>query len=113
LQLVDGIYNKDDQSMSFTQVRVTVDTMAEFQVLTHDYGAEYGGVGGVIVNAVTKSGTNQFHGSGFYYGQDDRFNGTNYFTKQAGQKKPESGSDALRRASGSARPGHQIVVTPA
>jgi hypothetical protein len=37
--------------MAFAQARVTVDTMAEYQVMTHDYGAEYGGASGVIVNA--------------------------------------------------------------
>src|SRR5207244_10802815 len=62
LFLVDGQYNKDDRTMTFPQSRVTVDSMAEFQVLTHEYGAEYGGASGVIVNAITKSGTNQIHG---------------------------------------------------
>jgi outer membrane receptor protein involved in Fe transport len=95
LYLVDGVHNKDDQSMGFEQVRVPVDSMAEFQVLTHDYGAEYGGVGGVIVNAVTRSGTNQFHGRGFYYGQDESLNGTNHFTKLAGETKPASGRHVL------------------
>ena len=42
LFLVDGQYNKDDRTMTFPQSRVTVDSMAEFQVLTHEYGAEYG-----------------------------------------------------------------------
>jgi len=95
LFLVDGVHNKDDRSMAFAQARVTVDTMAEYQVMTHDYGAEYGGASGVIVNAVTKSGTNQFRGSGFYYKQDDKLNATNYFTKLAGEKKPESGNDVV------------------
>lgn len=95
LYLVDGVHNKDDQSMGFEQVRVPVDSMAEFQVLTHDYGAEYGGIGGVIVNAVTRSGTNQFHGRGFYYRQDDSLNATDHFTKLRGEKKPESGDDTV------------------
>src|SRR5439155_17642870 len=53
LFLVDGQYNKDDRTMTFPQSRVTVDSMAEFQVLTHEYGPEYGGASGVIVNAIT------------------------------------------------------------
>ncbi|MGH9253859.1 MAG: TonB-dependent receptor [Vicinamibacterales bacterium] len=95
LYLVDGVHNRDDRSMAFAQANVTVDSMAEYQVMTHQYGAEYGGASGVIVNAVTKSGTNQFHGRGFYYLQDNGLNGTNYFTKQRGEKDPESGSDIL------------------
>ena len=95
LFLVDGVHNKDDRGGAFTQVSMTIDAFSEYNVMTHDYGAEYGGASGVIVNAVTKSGTNQFHGSGYYYGQDDRFNATNYFAKQEGRAKPESGNDIL------------------
>jgi len=95
LFLVDGVHNKDDRGGAFTQVTMTIDAFAEYNVMTHDYGAEYGGASGVIVNAVTKSGTNEFHGSGYYYGQDDRFNSTNYFTKVEGREKPESGNDII------------------
>ncbi|HYR88762.1 MAG TPA: TonB-dependent receptor [Terriglobia bacterium] len=95
LFLVDGQYNKDDRTMTFPQSRVTVDSMAEFQVLTHEYGAEYGGASGVIVNAVTKSGTNDVHGRAFFYFQDNSLNSTNYFLKQEGKKNPESGSKSF------------------
>ena len=95
LYLVDGQYNKDDRTGTFPQSRVTVDSMAEFQVLTHEYGAEYGGASGVIVNAITKSGTNQFHGRGFYFLQDAKLNATNYFLKLEGEKNPDSGSKSI------------------
>jgi len=91
LFLVDGQYNKDDRTMTFPQSRVTVDSMAEFQVLTHEYGAEYGGASGVIVNAITKSGTNQIHGRVFSFLQDNSLNATNYFLKLNGEKNPQSG----------------------
>src|SRR5258705_340076 len=72
LYLIDGAYNNDDRSRSGGgQVgEVTVDSTAEFQVLVHEYGAEYGGAAGIIVNAVTKSGTNEFHGRAFGYYED-------------------------------------------
>ena len=41
-----------------------IDAIAEFQTLTDTYGAQYGG-NGSVVNAVSKSGTNEFHGSAF------------------------------------------------
>ena len=91
LYLVDGQYNKDDRTGTFPQSRITVDSMAEYQVLTHEYGAEYGGASGVIVNAITKSGTNQFHGRGFYFLQDSKLNAINYFDKINGDEKPDSG----------------------
>ena len=95
LYLVDGQYNKDDRTGTFPQSRVTVDSMSEFQILTHEYGAEYGGASGVIVNAITKSGTNQFHGRGFYFLQDAKLNATNYFLKLDGEKNPDSGTKSM------------------
>ena len=93
LFMVDGMYNNDDRTLtgSGSQTRMTIDTTSEFQVLVHEYGAEYGGATGAIINSVTKSGTNAFHGRGAFYYQDSGLDGTNYFTKKAGTEKPESG----------------------
>lgn len=49
----------------------------EFQVNTSNYSAEYGRAAGGVVNAVTKSGTNEFHGSGFYYQRNNRWGARN------------------------------------
>ena len=63
LWTVDGAANQDtDGGGTGPQARITLDSMAEFQVLTHQYTAEFGGSSGVIVNAVTKSGTNDLAG---------------------------------------------------
>lgn len=93
LFLVDGMYNVDDRTLSGSgsQTRMTIDTTAEFQVLTHEYGAEYGGSTGVVVNSVTKSGTNAFHGRAAYYLQDSSLDSTNFFLKQQGLEKQDSG----------------------
>lgn len=93
LFLVDGMYNNDDRTLtgSGSQTRMTIDTTAEYQVLTHEYGAEYGGATGVIVNAITRSGTNAFHGRGAYYLQDSSLDSTNYFLKREGRENPDSG----------------------
>jgi hypothetical protein len=94
LFLVDGAYDNDDRrgGSQGTQARVTLDTMAEYEVLTHHYSAEYGGSSGVVVNAVTRSGTNQLTGRAFGYYQNDDLNATNHFLKQRGEENPESGS---------------------
>ena len=54
--------------------------MAEFQVVTNRADAEYGRVTGAVINAVSKSGTNQLRGSVLYFVRNDRFDAPNFFT---------------------------------
>ena len=54
----------------------------EFQVTTSNYSAEYGRAAGGVVNAVTKSGSNEFHGEGFYYIRNNDWGASNPFTTQ-------------------------------
>jgi outer membrane receptor protein involved in Fe transport len=55
------------------------DTIAEFKILTSNYGAEFGRNGGGIVSAVTKSGTNTYHGSAYDYVRNDALNANSFF----------------------------------
>ncbi len=95
LFLVDGQNDNDSRrgGSQGTQARVSLDSMAEYQVQTHQYGAEYGGSTGVVVNSVTRSGTNSFAGRVFEYYQDDKLASTDYFLKQAGEKNDDFGSN--------------------
>jgi outer membrane receptor protein involved in Fe transport len=54
------------------------DAVKEFQVNANAYSAEYGRAGGAVINVVTKSGTNDFHGSAFDYYRDKKLNSNNY-----------------------------------
>lgn len=95
LFLVDGQSDNDSRrgGSQGTQARVSLDSMAEYQVQTHQYGAEYGGSTGVVVNSVTKSGTNKLSGRVFEYFQSNKLQATNYFLKQRGESNPDSGSN--------------------
>src|ERR1700730_4567027 len=66
----------------------SLDTISEFKVQTRDYGAEYGRAGGSYVNIVTKSGTNEIHGSVFEYFRNDIFDAENFFAVKT-SPKPE------------------------
>ena len=59
-----------------------VETVREFQVLTNNYSAEYGRSAGGIVSAITRSGTNTFHGSAFEFHRNDALDAKNYFAPE-------------------------------
>src|SRR5229473_5071870 len=56
-----------------------VDGIEEFSVLTSNYTAEYGRTSGAVINAITKSGVNQLHGTAFVFDRDKIFDAKNYF----------------------------------
>src|SRR4030088_1924543 len=56
-----------------------VDSVQEFSVITTGYTAEYGRTSGAVINAITRSGTNQFHGTGFFFDRDKIFDARNFF----------------------------------
>lgn len=64
------------------------DTIAEFRILSNNYTAEYGRNGGGTVSVVTKSGTNDFHGSLFDYLRNDAFNANDFFDNLYGNPRP-------------------------
>jgi len=65
------------------------DIVAEFQVITNNFSAEYGRNQGAVVNIVTKSGTNAFHGTGFEYHRNRNFLDTlDNIEKRSGQHGP-------------------------
>ena len=59
---------------------MSLDSISEVQIVKGVLPAEYGGVAGGQVNVISRSGTNNFHGSAFYSGQNERFNARNFFS---------------------------------
>jgi hypothetical protein len=90
--MVDGVNNNDIGSNRTILVYPSIDAIQEFKILRNSYGPEYGQAMGAIVNLVTRSGTNNLHGSAFYFGRNDKLNATDYFNSLEGIPK-----DVLRR----------------
>jgi Carboxypeptidase regulatory-like domain/TonB dependent receptor/TonB-dependent Receptor Plug Domain len=94
--MIDGISNNDRYyggiAMGETGVVgliatvVPADAIQEFTV-QQTPGAEFGVKGGAAINIVMKSGTNDFHGSTYYFRHDDWMDAKNYFTEKAGGEK--------------------------
>lgn len=73
--LLDGL-TLDETQLSNVRGGVSLDTVREFVVVSNGFSAEFGQAAGAIVSALTRSGTNQPTGRGYYYHRDDRWDAT-------------------------------------
>jgi hypothetical protein len=76
---LDGIINTDDRGGGWA-VQPIADTIQEMKVQSHNNDTEFGNVLGAVVNVVTKSGTNKFHGSAWDFARSQIFDARNPFT---------------------------------
>lgn len=90
--MIDGADNNDVGSNLALINYVSVDSVSEVKILRSNYSAEFGRSGGGQVNVVTKSGTNELHGSVYEFYRDDKFDAINYFSTldfdRDGQRDP-------------------------
>jgi outer membrane receptor protein involved in Fe transport len=96
--LIDGNDNTEqfyDENAGRTRIasQISQDAVQEFQVVSTDYSAEYGRAMGGVVNTVTKSGTNDVHGSGFYFFRSTGFNARDPFASfNPSERRVEGGA---------------------
>jgi hypothetical protein len=76
--LVDGLDN-NDAAVGSVRAVFSQEAIREFQVLTNSYSAEFGKASGGVVNIITKSGTNNLHGTGFLYFRNEALNAKDHF----------------------------------
>ena len=69
-----------DNSVNGIRSTVSQDAVQEFQIITNGYAAEYGRASGGVINIISKSGTNEFHGSAFGYLRNRYIQATNPFS---------------------------------
>jgi len=77
--LLDGTENQNPL-LAIAIINPNIDSLQEFKVTTSNYDAEFGSVAGALMQATTKSGTNQLHGTAFEFVRNDIFNTANPFT---------------------------------
>jgi hypothetical protein len=89
LWTVDGANNNDVGSNRTILIYPSLEAIEEFKIQRASYSAEFGQAAGGQINIITRGGSNEFHGSAFYFGRNDALNATNYFLEQADRPKDE------------------------
>jgi Carboxypeptidase regulatory-like domain/TonB dependent receptor-like, beta-barrel len=87
--LIDGLSN-DDDSVAGQRGGFSVDAIKEFIVVSNSFSAEYGQSSGAIVSVVTRSGTNDVNGRGFYFHRDDSWDASTAASKLVTPAPPKS-----------------------
>ncbi len=88
--LLDGVTVVTvEQNSGITDLKFTpsVDAVQEFKMQTNFFSSEYGQTGGAVVNMVTKSGTNDFHGTAYYFLRHSDLNANAWFANRAGRTR--------------------------
>jgi hypothetical protein len=92
--LIDGVTaTTQEQNGGVTDLkfRPKVEMIEEIKVETSNFSAEFGNTGGTVINMVTRSGSNEFHGSGFLYNTNNYMSANGFFNNKYGVK-PTSGT---------------------
>jgi outer membrane receptor protein involved in Fe transport len=86
LYLLDGTVandHSDNGPGSAAQTTLGVEAVLEFRMLTHNFSAEYGRNAGSVVSMVTRSGTNEFHGTAYEFVRNNIFDARDFFTQSS------------------------------
>ena len=86
--MIDGQDSNDPTVTGRQQVMNNPEIVQEFRLITNQFSAEYGQTAGSVVNLVTKSGTNDFHGSAFWFHNDNALNSCSNLDNRAGATDP-------------------------
>ncbi|MDQ6708242.1 MAG: Plug and carboxypeptidase regulatory-like domain-containing protein, partial [Acidobacteriota bacterium] len=86
---LDGVASQDSGNLNPGYLSPSVDAISEVKLLVSNYTAEYGGRTGGQLTFTIKSGTPQFHGSGFYYMRHEMFNANEWFNNKLNVEKPK------------------------
>ena len=77
---LDGADLMNRSTASNVDIRISNEVIGEFEVVTNRFDATMGQSGTAVVNAISKSGTDRFHGNGYFYLRDSKLNAPDFFT---------------------------------
>ncbi|GAB4404659.1 MAG: hypothetical protein OHK0021_17010 [Bryobacter sp.] len=81
--VIDGVdnnaYGTSNQGFSNQVVQISPDAVQEFRIETNNFSAEFGRAGGGVINATIRSGGNEFHGAGWWFGRNTSLNAFGFF----------------------------------
>jgi hypothetical protein len=95
------VANIDTGDNGGNMAKTNIDAVAEFKILTNAYQAEYGRATGGQMQVVTKSGTQEFHGSGYWYGRRSGWNANTWTNKRAAAPPPVGNGSLIEPAEAS------------
>jgi hypothetical protein len=84
--LLDGVTNNNDRQGGRTTMNLSPDAVEQFRIITNNMSAEYGRSGGAVISVVSRGGTNDLHGSGFWFLRNDNLDASNTFEARAGSQ---------------------------
>ncbi|HWC75941.1 MAG TPA: TonB-dependent receptor [Blastocatellia bacterium] len=115
LLTVDGGFNLDSGSNNSQINNVGVDFIREVKIQSSNFSAEYGRNSGAVINVVTRSGGNEFHGSAFEFLRNDKLDANSFFNNAAGRftSDPKAKSPDVIVPSSDPRAGNERVGRPA
>jgi hypothetical protein len=88
--MIDGINLNDGTQITF---QPSVESVQEFKVQSNSFSAEYGRTAGIIINGVTKSGSNALHGALFEFLRNDKLDALNFFDPSRAVEKQRTGEE--------------------
>ncbi len=92
---IDGVSNIDTGDNGGNMATTNIESVGEFKILTNAYQAEYGRAVGGQVQIVTKSGTQQFHGSGYWFGRRGSWDANTWTNNRAAAPAPIGNGKAI------------------
>ncbi|HKP36505.1 MAG TPA: carboxypeptidase regulatory-like domain-containing protein, partial [Pyrinomonadaceae bacterium] len=80
--LLDGVTNNNDRQGGRTTLNLSPDAVEQFRVVTNSLSAEFGRSGGALISLITRGGTNDFHGSLFWFHRNDNLDAATTFERR-------------------------------